>query len=163
MRHCFSGGDVKTNRQSPPFNFEPGHFTRSFWDACERGVIEATRCNECEHLFLPAGPVCPRCWSTELGVQDLSGYGEVATFTVYRQSYHPDFQIPYVVALIALREGPRLISNIVDCAPEDVNIGMSVLVRFEPKGDLIVPKFAPADASTHTISRRQKVDGSRHG
>ena len=154
---------MKIDRRFSPFDFEPGHFTRSFWDACKRGVIEAARCNECEHLFLPAGPVCPSCWSTELGVQDLSGSGEVATFTVYRHSYHPDFQVPYVVALIVLSEGPRLVSNIVNCAPEDVKIGMSVLVQFEPKGDLILPQFAPADAQAHPFSRRQKVDGSRYG
>ena len=153
---------MNIDRQSSPSNFEPGHFTRSFWDACKRGVLEAARCNECEHLFLPAGPVCPRCWSTELGAQVLSGYGEVATFTIYRHHYHPDFQVPYVVALIVLREGPRLISNIVDCELADVKVGMSVLVRFKPKGDLILPQFAPVAASGRPSPRRQKVEDSHH-
>jgi len=50
---------------------------------------------------------------------------------------------PYVVALIELTEGPRLISNIVGCAPEDVEIGMAVRVQFEREGDFTLPRFVP--------------------
>ena len=130
----------------PPL-LEPDRFTEPFWEACRRGVLLAASCRECGHLFLPAGPVCPQCWSEDPGAQPLSGYGEVASFTVYRQSYHPDFPVPYVIALIALEEGPRLISNVVGCAPEEVAIGMRVKVRFEPRGEFILPLFAPVNAS----------------
>lgn len=115
--------------------------------------LEAAACNACGHLFLPLGPVCPRCWSGNVGTRPLSGLGEVATFTVYRQRYRADFPPPYVVALIALREGPRMISNIIDCPPESVRVGMAVRVRHEARGGRLLPLFAPAaDAAEATTA-----------
>lgn len=153
---------MNSDHQSSPFAFEPGRFTRPFWDACKRGVLEVASCNKCGHLFLPVSPVCPRCWSIELGAQGLSGYGEIATFTVYRQSYHPDFPTPYVVALIALKEGPRLISNVVSCAPDEVTISMAVKVQFQRRGELVLPVFAPDDAPGHPEPQRRKTGDSRN-
>ncbi len=129
-----------------PLAFEPSKFTRPFWDACRRHVLQAASCKACGHLFLPAGPVCPQCWSADLGAEALSGRGEIAAFTIYRQAYHPDYPVPYVIALIALKEGPRLISNIVGCAPESVASGMSVTVRFASRGEFVLPLFVPAMA-----------------
>lgn len=114
--------------------------------------FEATLCADCGHLFLPPGPVCPRCWSDRLDRRQLSGDGEVATFTVYRQQYHPDFPPPYVLALIALREGPRLVSNVVDCAPEAVHIGMPVRLRWQLRGERMLPLFTPAPPAAGTTS-----------
>lgn len=122
---------------------EPGPYTQPFWDACQRSSLEVSACTDCGKLFLPGGPVCPDCWSTDIEARPVSGTGEVFTFTVYRHSYHPALKIPYVVALIELVEGPRLISNIVGCAPEDVEIGMAVKVQFEREGDFILPRFVP--------------------
>lgn len=117
--------------------------TDPFLDACRQGRLLAAECRDCLHLFLPFGPVCPRCWSIDIGQRQLSGAGEVASFTIYRQSYHKDFPAPYVLALIALAEGPRMISNLIDCAPETLGIGMPVSVRFVPRGDLVLPLFSP--------------------
>ena len=75
----------------------------------------------------------------------LSGRGRVFSFVVYRRTYHPAMPAPYVVALVELDEGPRLISNIVGCAPEDVAIDMPVEVCFEEAGDFRLPRFAPAN------------------
>lgn len=129
----------------PPL-LQPSRFTEPFWAACRREILTASLCRDCGHLFLPAGPVCPQCWSDDLGAQDLSGFGTIVAFTVYRQTYHPEIPAPYVIALIALREGPRLVSNIIGCAPEEVAVGMPVQVRFEPRGDYTLPLFAPMDA-----------------
>lgn len=122
--------------------------------------LEAAQCHACGHLFLPFGPVCPRCWSDRLGKRALTGLGEVATFTVYRQQYHPDFPAPYVIALVALPEGPRMISSIVDCPPEAVRIGMAVRVRFEARGERWLPVFVPeataACPATATANRGSK-------
>jgi uncharacterized OB-fold protein len=122
---------------------EPSRYTRPFWDACQRGVLEVPACLDCGQLFLPGGPVCPACWSTNLHVQPVSGDGEVFTFTVYRHSYHPALKTPYVVALVELAEGPRLISNIVGCGPGDVEIGMAVRVQFQREGEFVLPRFVP--------------------
>ncbi|MCL4745544.1 MAG: OB-fold domain-containing protein [Burkholderiaceae bacterium] len=114
--------------------------------------LEAASCGACGHLFLPRGPLCPRCWSSDLSTRELCGQGEVATFTVYRQQYHRDFPPPYVIALIALREGPRMISNVVGCAPESVRVGMPVRVRFEPRGERVLPLFEPDGAAAATTA-----------
>lgn len=107
-------------------------------------------------MFLPPGPVCPRCWSSDLGQRALSGFGEVASFTVYRQQYHPDFPPPYVIALVALREGPRMISNITGCAPEQVRVDMPVCVHFGQRGDRLLPLFTPVDEPSHPPETSQQ-------
>ena len=122
---------------------EPSRYTQPFWDACQREVLEVPVCLSCGHLFLPGGPVCPKCWSVEIGSKAVSGDGEVFTFTVYHHSYHPALKTPYVVALIELAEGPRMISNVVGCAPEDVEIGMAVKVQFEREEEFVLPRFTP--------------------
>jgi uncharacterized OB-fold protein len=83
-----------------------------------------------------------------LAPEAVSGRGTVFTFTVNRQPYNPDVEVPYVIALVELVEqrGLRFATNIVGCAPEDVFIGMPVEVRFEPAGDAWAPVFAPAGA-----------------
>jgi uncharacterized OB-fold protein len=126
---------------------QPDPLTRPFWDACRRRSLEVQSCAVCECLFLPPGPRCPRCWSDRFSARSVSGEGTVETFAVYRRTYHPARPAPYVVALIQLREGPRLISNVVGCRPEEVAIGMRVRVRFEDVGDLTLPQFEPSEES----------------
>jgi hypothetical protein len=67
----------------------------------------------------------------------------VYSYVVYRRTYHPGMPAPYVVGLIELDEGPRLISNIVGCEPEDVEIDLPVQLRFERAGDFLLPRFEP--------------------
>ena len=122
----------------------PDALTASFWEACRQGVLQISACRDCGHLFLPPGPCCPNCWSERLAARPASGRGRVFTFAVYRRTYHPAIPAPYVVALIELEEGPRLISNVVGCLPEEVSAGMSVRLCFEAAGDFILPRFAPA-------------------
>jgi uncharacterized OB-fold protein len=76
----------------------------------------------------------------------VSGRATVATFTINVQPWIPGFDPPYVVAMVEIEEQPsvRLTTNIVDCPPDDVVIGMSVVVRFEQYEDVWLPLFAPA-------------------
>ncbi len=124
---------------------QPDAYTQPFWDACQRQSLEAARCEDCGHCFLPPGPCCPQCWSAELSVCPLSGRGRVYSFGIYRRSYHPGLPAPYVVALVELEEGPRLVSNVVGCMPEDVRIDMPLRVRFEASGEFVLPRFEPAE------------------
>ena len=125
---------------------QPDALTAPFWEACRRGVLEVSACADCGHRFLPPGPCCPRCWSPRLVSHEVSGRGRVESFAVYRRTYHPGMPAPYVVALVELEEGPRLISNIVGCAPEEVTVDMPVELRFEAAGDFALPRFAkPGD------------------
>ncbi|MEN8376227.1 MAG: OB-fold domain-containing protein [Gemmatimonadota bacterium] len=121
----------------------PDALTAPFWEACRRGRLEVPACADCGHRFLPAGPCCPRCWSPRLASHEVSGRGCIFSFVVYRRTYHPGMPAPYVVALIELDEGPRLISNIVGCAPEEVAVDMPVQLRFEEAGDFNLPRFTP--------------------
>jgi uncharacterized OB-fold protein len=75
----------------------------------------------------------------------VSGRAEVATFTINVQPWIPGFDPPYVIAMVEIVEQPsvRLTTNIVDCAPDDVYIGMPVMVRFEQYDDVWLPLFAP--------------------
>jgi hypothetical protein len=129
--------------QPPPLP-QPDALTAPFWDACRRGILEVSACADCGHLFLPPGPCCPACWSTQLAARPVSGRGRVFSFVVYRRTYHAGMPAPYVVALIELDEGPRLISNIVGCAPEEVSVDMPVRVRFDAVGDFTLPRFTSA-------------------
>lgn len=128
--------------EQPPLP-QPDVFSEPFWDACRRGALEVSACEDCGHLFLPPGPGCPRCWSTRLASRGVSGRGRVFSFVVYRRTYHPGMPAPYVVALVALDEGPRLISNVVGCAPEVVAIDMPVALKFEDAGTFRLPRFTP--------------------
>ena len=94
----------------------------------------------------PASP-CPKCGG-EVAPEAVSGRGHVFTFTINRQPYNPEVDVPYVIAIVELVEqtGLRFTTNIVDCAPEDVTIGMPVEVTFEPAGDAWAPVFTPASA-----------------
>lgn len=129
-------------RAAPPLP-SPDVLTAPFWEACRRGALEVSACRACGHLFLPPGPCCPRCWSFGLEPRRVSGRGRVWSFAVYRRGYHPGLPAPYVVALVELDEGPRLISNVVGCAPEEVTVDMPVEVRFERVGDFALPRFVP--------------------
>ncbi|KAB2949687.1 MAG: hypothetical protein F9K19_23400, partial [Rhizobiaceae bacterium] len=123
--------------------------------------LEAAACRACGKLFLPVAPVCPDCWSNRIGRRRLSGRGEVATFTIYRQAYDADFPPPYVLAVIALREGPRMVSNVIGCAPESVRVGMKVAVRFVARGDRILPLFAPDVGAADPDSTRTDEENQR--
>lgn len=130
---------------TPPLP-QPDALTRGFWEACRERVLQVCACGECGYLFLPPGPRCPRCWCSQVTPRAVSGAGCVYSFGIYRRSYHPAFPAPYVVALIELAEGPRLISNVVGCAPEEVRIEMPVRVRFEDVAEFTLPRFEPARA-----------------
>jgi uncharacterized OB-fold protein len=88
--------------------------------------------------------MCPQCHSLEWGTIEASGHGNVVSCVI---PHHPPltwFPEPFVVALIDLAEGTRLVSNVVGVAPKDVTIGMPVRVRFEHfDGDVVLPLFEP--------------------
>jgi uncharacterized OB-fold protein len=91
--------------------------------------------------------MCPTCHSLAWDTIEASGHGNVISFVIPRHPPLPWFPEPYVVALIDLAEGTRIVSNIVGVAPEDVTIGMPVVVRYETfDGDLVLPLFEPKAA-----------------
>ena len=142
---------------------QPGLFTAPFWEACQREALEVSVCKSCDHLFLPGGPVCPRCWSDDLRTRCVSGHGEVYSYAIYRRTYHPAIPAPYVVAIIELDEGVRMVSNVISCVPEAVNIGMRVQVVFTQEAGFTLPRFQPVStSSTASNSPSTKEQGENN-
>lgn len=124
--------------------------SRGFWEACRRHELVLQRCRECGAFRYHPRALCPGCLSADAEWVRASGRGEVHTFTITRQNQAPAFaaRVPYVLAYVALEEGVQVLTNIVDCDPESVAIGMKVEVTFEDLDDEIaLPVFRPAEAA----------------
>ena len=124
---------------------------KPFWDAALQNRLVMQRCNDCRAWIWTPRPMCNECGSERIEWTPMSGKGSVYSFTVIRQvvgraaskAFEPD--IPYVVAWVDLDEGPRMITNIVGCPVEAVQLGMKVSVVFDKASDEIrLPKFKPA-------------------
>ncbi len=106
---------------------------RHFWTGGRDGELRFQRCQECGYYIHPPSPICPACHSKDLAFEAVSGRATLWTYTVNYQPWMPGPELPYVVAIVALPEqdGLRLTTNLVDVAPDDVEIGMplEVVVR----------------------------------
>jgi uncharacterized protein len=116
---------------------------RAFWQGGEQGKLLIHHCDACTRFFHPPSPMCPKCASFDVAPRPVSGKGSVASFTVNHQAWTAELEAPYVVAIVELLEQPglRFLSNIVDCDPQSVRIGMRVKVRFEQIEDVWLPLF----------------------
>lgn len=127
-------------RPDVPFGHEP------FWEALRRHELALQRCDACStYRFIPT-EIC-LCGSANATWTKIAGTGEVYTFTVVHRAPTPGYQtdVPYVIVHVTMDEGPRMISNLVDCDPSTVRIGMRVKTVFEDiDGDLTLYKFSPA-------------------
>jgi uncharacterized OB-fold protein len=129
------------SRPSPATNDD----TQFFWDACAQGSLVIQRCASCGVLRHPPRPGCGACGSLGWDTVTSRGRGEVYSYVVHHFPPVPGFEIPYLVALVALEEGTRIVANLEGVAPDDVKIGMSVEVMFvKVDEDLTVPAFRPA-------------------
>jgi uncharacterized OB-fold protein len=119
------------------------------WRAAAAQRLLLPYCNACERYRWPARASCPQCREA-LQWREASGRGRIEAYSVVRRAASPELAqaVPYVVAFVALEEGVRLFSHIVDIAPQDLRTGMPVRCRFEPSLDpaLAVPVFAPVAA-----------------
>jgi uncharacterized OB-fold protein len=138
-------GDRKTMKPLPRIDEE----SKGFWEACRRHELYLQRCAACTTLRYYPRALCPCCLSDRIEWVRASGRGTVYTFTITYQNQAPGFRdaLPYVMAYVELEEGVRLLTNIVDCAPADVRIGMPVHVVFDDlTPEVTIPTFAPAPA-----------------
>lgn len=127
---------------------KPDPVTQPFWDSLKAHGIQIQKCNACgEHIFYPRG-LCPHCFSSDLSWEPASGKGKVYAFTIVHRQPNPAFaaDMPYVVALIELDEGVRMMTNLVDVEPdpEHVKVGMPVEIVYDDVNDEItLPKWRP--------------------
>jgi len=124
--------------------------TLGWWEAAADHRLVVQRCTDCGRTRHPPGPVCPGCRSAAAELAQLPGTGTVYTFTVVHQAFIPALadRVPYVVAAVDLdgAGGARLVTDVVDVAPEDVTIGMRVAVAWEDMGpELALPRFRPIE------------------
>lgn len=128
----------------------PSPVTQEFWRAARRHELVLQRCQACERYIYYPRALCPYCLSDDLRWTPVSGRGTVYSFTVARRPTASVFAdwAPFVIAVVELDEGPRMTTNIVGCAPEEVRIGMAVEAAFEDvTDDVTLVKFRPAGDS----------------
>ena len=125
----------------------PLPWTSPFWEGCKRHELLIQRCGDCGvNVFYPK-LYCPNCLSPNMEWIRSSGRGKVYSFTTI-YSYAPTAfadSVPYTVAIVRLEEGVQMMSNVVDCAPDEVRCDMEVRVTFDDvTDDFTLPKFRPA-------------------
>ena len=118
---------------------------RHFWQGGKRGKLQFLRCGACQTWIHPPQPVCPECLGKDLAPDAVSGRARVLTYTLNHQPWVPAADHPYCIAIVEIEEqrGVRLMTNIVNCPPEEVEIGMPVRVVFEEQEDVWLPLFEP--------------------
>ena len=115
-----------------------------FYDAAAERRLVIQRCERCATTRFPAVETCSNCLGRDMRWIEAAGTGEVFSFVIMHQIYHPWFadRAPYVVAQIKLTEGPRILSTVVDVVPDRVRIGMPVVVDFQTCSDQVtLPVF----------------------
>ena len=118
--------------------------SRGWWEALARHELYVQECGACRVRRLPPRALCPACLSGDIAWVKCSGHGTIYSFTVTHQNQAPGFreEVPYVLAIVELAEGPRLMTNIVESPPDAVRIGMAVDVVFDDAGGgITLPKF----------------------
>lgn len=121
--------------------------SQPYWDATRDGRLLIKRCADCGKAHHYPRELCPHCHSERVSWEDASGRATVYTYTIARRPAGPAFKAdcPYVLALVELAEGPRMMTRLVDIAPEAVRIGMSVQLSFaQPAERIRLPCFGPA-------------------
>ena len=115
--------------------------SKPFWDAATEGRFLIKRCEACGKAHWYPRALCPFCFSDKTVWEESPGEGVVYTYSVMRRSPTG----PYALGYVTLNEGPAVLTNFVDVAPDGLKIGMKVKVKFQPtEGGPPVPVFAPA-------------------
>jgi uncharacterized OB-fold protein len=121
--------------------------TAPYWAAAREGRLVVQECQDCRALRHPPLPRCPGCHGSRLGWRQVTGEGTVYTYTVVRHPTHFAFadKIPYVLAIVELAEGPRLVTALVGTGPAEVRAGLPVHAVFrEVAPGVTLPYFEPA-------------------
>lgn len=120
--------------------------TVHFWEGCRRGELRLQRCRACAASYFPPRPFCPACASRDVEVYAASGRATLYSYVINHRP-RPDMGTePHAIAVVALEEGPRLMTNIINCpqTPEDLPLDMPLRVVFQKESEEItLPLFEP--------------------
>jgi uncharacterized protein len=117
-----------------------------FFEGARNGRLMIQKCDQCGTLRFPAHELCTNCLSTRAHWAPVSGRGEIYSFNIMHQVYHPAFaaEVPYAVVVVQLEEGCKFVSNLLGVRPHEIKVGMPVEVTFEKMNDdVTIPKFKP--------------------
>jgi uncharacterized OB-fold protein len=122
--------------------------TRHFWEGTRAGELRLQRCHACRHSYFPPRPFCPACGQREVEVFQASGRATLYSYVIHERPM-PGFEPPYAIAVVALEEGPRMMTNIVGCpqTPEALVLDMPLRVNFDAiSEEIALPLFEPDPA-----------------
>lgn len=121
--------------------------TAEYWAGCKRHELLIQRCIDCDATQFYPRSLCTQCSGRNLQWVRTSGRATLVTFTIVHRAVSQAYtgEVPYVVALVRLEEGPTMMTNVVSYAAVKLQIGMSLVVVFDDWTDEVtVPKFRPA-------------------
>jgi uncharacterized OB-fold protein len=124
----------------------PTKETQPYWDGCKQHELRVQKCAACGHHQFYPRLYCTACMSDRVEWVKTSGRAKILSYTIIYRPVTQAFagNVPYVVAMVTLDEGPQMMTNIVGCEPEKVHIGMPVQVTFDDwTEEISVPKFKP--------------------
>jgi uncharacterized OB-fold protein len=136
----------KPESAAPPGVLRPvvSQDTAFFWDGAAAGELRVQRCGVCKALRHPPGPACPECGALEPEYVVASGFGEVYSYVVHHHPPVPGRELPFVIALVELDEGVRMVAELVGVPPDEVRVGMPVVAAFVRVDDeLTLPVWRP--------------------
>jgi len=122
--------------------------TKHYWKGAREGKLLLQKCESCTKAYFPPRPFCPACGSRDVAVVQSSGRASLYSYAIHHRSV-PGFKAPYAIAVVTLEEGPRMMTNIVDCpqTPEALQLDMPLEVTFlEIDEALALPVFRPVEA-----------------
>lgn len=128
---------------------DPGFDDAAFWEHCRNQSLKFQTCGSCGTPRHPPGPVCPACQSLDVVWRGAPAPAELYSFTVVHYASHPAVKqnLPYVVGLVTFPDlpGVKLVTNITEVDPADVEIGMALTLWWDDVGDgMFLPRFRPA-------------------
>jgi uncharacterized OB-fold protein len=124
---------------------EPTPVSAPFWEAASRGRLVVQRCRECGTYEWTPQVACSRCLTETLDWAPMSGRGTVYSFSIVHRPQTPAFRAPYVVAIVELEEGVRMLTDLVDVDPAHVAVGQPVEVAFDTTTRVALYHFTPAE------------------
>ena len=118
--------------------------SRPFWEGLAQGKLRSQQCDSCHKFIFYPRSLCPHCGTDQIQWREAAGTGTIYSYTVVHQGFGPfAAQTPFVVALVDLDEGVRMMTRIIADTPTAVQIGQRVHIVYERvDGDLTLPYFA---------------------
>ncbi len=122
--------------------------SEAWWDAVQNRRLMVNACRACARNSLYSRPFCPHCWSEDVALVPASGRARLYTWSVVHENAAPfDSRTPYVLAMVDLDEGPRLMTVIEDCPDTALQADLELVLEFREEDDgFVVPIFKPAIA-----------------